>query len=62
VVLPFPKISSSSVLSDFRSITILHVLFKGIYRIIYAQLVEYLESNSLLSKVPVWLEEFFQFK
>jgi hypothetical protein len=50
MVLPLPKTSSTSVLlSDFRPITILSVPSKG-ERILYDQLVAYLESNSLLSQ------------
>jgi hypothetical protein len=50
MVVPLPKISSTSVLlSDFRPISILSVLSKG-ERILYDQLVAYLESNSLLSQ------------
>jgi hypothetical protein len=51
MVLPLPKTSSTSVLlSDFRPISILSVLSKGVERILYDQLVAYLESNSLLSQ------------
>jgi hypothetical protein len=52
VVLPLPKISSPSVLSDFRPIIILPVISKVIERILNDQLVAYLESNSF----------FFQFQ
>jgi hypothetical protein len=51
MVFPLSKISLPSVLSAFRPISILPILSKGVERILYDQLVAYLESNILLSQL-----------
>jgi hypothetical protein len=61
LVLLLPKINSPFALFDFRQISILPVLSKGIERILYGQLVGYLESNSLLSQFKTAFRRFSQY-
>jgi hypothetical protein len=58
VCLPLPKCGSPTGFSDFRPISILPVLSKGLERLICDQFIDYLDSGGLLSPYQSWFRKF----